>query len=110
MSDRPQRLDRFVEALRRGRRPEHGLAGSPEEVEDLRHAARLAGAGAPRGRYPHRSRPWYPVAAFASLPIDAGHRVASASVPLFILRGGRTVRALSRACTHQACLLQFDSS
>ena len=183
MSDWPERLDRFVEALRRGRRPERGLAGLPEEVEDLRRAARLAGARSefadpdpsfltelrarlgldtrlppprrvrvggrtgprlPRSGFlraaglwvaglasgvgpewvwqrsqvpehlaeatPTAAGQWYPVAALASLPIDAVRPVAPASIPAFILRDGHSVRALSRVCTHQACLLQFDSS
>lgn len=44
MSDWPERLNRFVEALRLGRRPETGLAQTPEELNDLRMAAKLAGA------------------------------------------------------------------
>lgn len=44
MSDWPDRLNRFVEALRIGKRPEPGLARTPEELEELRMAALLAGA------------------------------------------------------------------
>ncbi len=43
MSDWPDRLDRFIEALRMGRRPESGLARTPEERDELLMAARLAG-------------------------------------------------------------------
>ncbi len=43
MSDWPDRLNRFVEALRMGRRPEQGLARTAEELDELRMAARLAG-------------------------------------------------------------------
>jgi Rieske Fe-S protein len=46
MADWPDRLDRFVAALRANRRPERRLARSPEELDDLRMAARLAGARA----------------------------------------------------------------
>jgi nitrite reductase/ring-hydroxylating ferredoxin subunit len=44
MSDWPERLDRFIDALRLDRRPEPGLARTPEEIDELRMAARLAGA------------------------------------------------------------------
>jgi len=43
MSDWPERLNRFIEALREGRQPEQGLARSPEELEELRLASRIAG-------------------------------------------------------------------
>ncbi len=43
MSDWPDRLNRFVEALRMGRRPEPGLARTKEELDELLLAARLAG-------------------------------------------------------------------
>ncbi|HVC35519.1 MAG TPA: Rieske (2Fe-2S) protein [Chloroflexota bacterium] len=43
MSDWPERLNRFVEALRTGHRPPTGLAQTPEEIDDLRMAAKLAG-------------------------------------------------------------------
>jgi Rieske Fe-S protein len=44
MSDWPDRLNEFVESLRADRRPERKLAQTPSELEDLRIAARLAGA------------------------------------------------------------------
>lgn len=44
MADWPDRLNRFIDALQRGDRPERDLAGTPEEVEELRLAARLAGS------------------------------------------------------------------
>ena len=43
MPDWSDRLDRFVESLRRNRRPESGLARTREELEDLRMAGKLAG-------------------------------------------------------------------
>lgn len=43
MSDWPDRLNRYVEALRMGRRPEAGLARTPEELDELLMAARIAG-------------------------------------------------------------------
>jgi nitrite reductase/ring-hydroxylating ferredoxin subunit len=44
MADWPDRLNRFIDALQAGRRPPRNLASTPEEIEDLRIAARLAGA------------------------------------------------------------------
>jgi nitrite reductase/ring-hydroxylating ferredoxin subunit len=43
MADWPDRLNRFVEALRDNRRPERVLAATPEEIDDLRLAGMLAG-------------------------------------------------------------------
>lgn len=42
--DWPDRLNRFVEDLRANRRPETGLAHTLEELDELRMAAKLAGA------------------------------------------------------------------
>lgn len=44
----------------------------------------------------------------ASLPPGAVQPVSPDTVPAFVLRDGQSVRALSRVCTHQACLLQLD--
>lgn len=44
MSDWPDRLEQFIEALRLNRRPERQLARSAEEIDELRIASRLAGA------------------------------------------------------------------
>jgi nitrite reductase/ring-hydroxylating ferredoxin subunit len=46
LTDWPERVNRFAEALRAGRRPERHLARSPEELEELRFAARLTGLDA----------------------------------------------------------------
>jgi cytochrome b6-f complex iron-sulfur subunit len=46
LTDWPERVNRFAEALRAGRRPERRLARSPEELEELRFAARLTGLNA----------------------------------------------------------------
>ncbi len=43
MSDWPDRLNRFIDALQEGRRPERHLARTADELEELRLAARLAG-------------------------------------------------------------------
>ncbi|MGH2460321.1 MAG: ubiquinol-cytochrome c reductase iron-sulfur subunit [Chloroflexota bacterium] len=42
--DWPDRLNRFVEALRANRSPEPGLAQTPEELDEMRLAAKLAGS------------------------------------------------------------------
>lgn len=43
MADWPDRLNRFIDALRANRRPDSGLADTPEELADLRMAGMLAG-------------------------------------------------------------------
>lgn len=44
MADWPDRLNDFIDALQAGRRPPRHVASTPEEVDDLRIAARLSGA------------------------------------------------------------------
>jgi nitrite reductase/ring-hydroxylating ferredoxin subunit len=44
MADWPDRLNRFIDALQAGRRPERGLASTPEELEELRMAAGIFGS------------------------------------------------------------------
>jgi hypothetical protein len=46
MSDWPDRLNQFIDSLRADQRPERKLARTPAELDDLRIAARLAGARA----------------------------------------------------------------
>ena len=43
MADWPDRLNRFIDALQAGRRPERNLASTPEELDELRVAASIAG-------------------------------------------------------------------
>ena len=44
MADWPDRLNRFIDALQAGRRPERNLASTPDELDELRVAASIAGA------------------------------------------------------------------
>ena len=44
MADWIERLDLFIDALRSDRRPDRDLAASPDELDELRFAARLAGS------------------------------------------------------------------
>jgi nitrite reductase/ring-hydroxylating ferredoxin subunit len=44
MADWPDRLNRFIDALQAGRRPERGLASTPEELAELRLAAGIIGS------------------------------------------------------------------
>jgi nitrite reductase/ring-hydroxylating ferredoxin subunit len=44
MADWPDRLNRFIDALQAGRRPERGLASTPDELDELRMAAGVIGS------------------------------------------------------------------
>jgi nitrite reductase/ring-hydroxylating ferredoxin subunit len=44
MADWPERLNRFIDALQAGRRPERGLASNPDELDELRMAAGIIGS------------------------------------------------------------------
>ncbi|HLZ07025.1 MAG TPA: Rieske (2Fe-2S) protein [Chloroflexota bacterium] len=44
MADWLERLNNFIDALQSGRRPDRGIANTPEELDELRMAARLAGS------------------------------------------------------------------
>ncbi len=174
MADWPDRLNRFIDALQAGRRPERGQASTPEELEELRMAASIMGSRAElaqpdpefldslrtrlqiaqkaksrvsragllraagywtagvasglavawgigsRRLIPPNPVPatndalpagkWFAVAPLADI---AQHEVVSfdaGAVPTFLIREGDTVRAMSRVCTHMACLLQYEAS
>ena len=172
MPDWPDRLNRFIDALQGGRRPERGQATTPEELDELRMAATIMGSRAEnaqpdpefldslrsRLKLAHRAdcrlsragllraagfwaagvasglgvawsvgvRPtpsatplpaseaalpagkWFAAGLLADLgphevvPFDAG------AIPTFLIREGDSVKALSRVCTHMACLLHFQ--
>src|SRR5476649_1481337 len=44
MADWVERLNRFVDSLQANRSPDRGIAATPDELEELRFAARLAGS------------------------------------------------------------------
>src|SRR4051812_46441215 len=44
MADWIERLNNFIDALQSDRRPDRGIADSPDEIDELRFAARLAGS------------------------------------------------------------------
>ena len=172
LADWPDRLNRFINALQADRRPERDQASTPEELDELRMAATIAGSQAARAqpdpafldglrtrlhlrqrgdRRVSRAgllrsasfwatgvasglgvawimgiRPSSPVTALpandAALPVgrwfaagalvDIGpHEVVpfdAGAVPTFLIRDGDSVKALSRVCTHMACLLHYQ--
>lgn len=180
MADWPDRLNSFIDALQQGKRPERDLATTPEEVEELRLAARLAGSrpstvdpdpeflaelrtrlNVPRRAEPRRvSRAgllrvaglfvagvasgvgidwsvrrlgqvaamtppptptpgpatdpelpqgkWFALGSFAQIADQSVVTFDAGAVPTFVLREGDSVRAMSRVCTHMACILRYD--
>lgn len=177
MADWIERLNRFVDALQSDRRPDRGLAASPDELDELRFAARLAGsrpdspmpnpeflnslrdelqlgpklkqrttikrssllraaglfvAGLASGfgldlafrpRWPALSATpaqpngakvaggtWFTLGPIDQLADQSAVAFDAGAVPTFVLRDGQSVWALSRVCTHKACLLRYNAS
>jgi nitrite reductase/ring-hydroxylating ferredoxin subunit len=180
MADWPDRLNRFIDALQQGKRPDRNLASTPEEVEELRFAARLAGsrpgydepdpafladlrarlrvneAAKPRrvsrggllraaglwaaglasgvgidwtvrrlgaaaamspaptptpGPAANPALPagkWFAVGPLSQIADQSVLAFDAGAIPAFVIREGDTVRAMSRVCTHMACILHFD--
>ena len=72
---------------------------------------RLGGQSTPDRQLVADGATWVDVAALADVPAGTAMRFTTASVEGFVVnRDGTSIEALSAACTHLGCILQFNRS